>query len=46
MTNRDSRDSVPKTGEKIKHKRGASFGIGSTYYNTRFKDIPQSGLSM
>jgi hypothetical protein len=28
------------------HKRGASFGIGGTYYDTKSKEIPQSGLSV
>jgi|JI10StandDraft_1071094.scaffolds.fasta_scaffold351458_2 hypothetical protein len=28
------------------HKRGASFGIAGTYYDTKSKEIPQSGLSV
>lgn len=37
---------MPKTGDKLKHKRGASFGIGGTYYESKSKDLPQSGLSV
>ncbi len=28
------------------HKRGGSFGISGTYYDTKSKQIPQSGLSV
>lgn len=28
------------------HKRGGSFGIGGTYYDSKSREIPQSGLSV
>ena len=47
FTSRESKErQLPKTGDKLKHKRGNSFGIGSTYYENKSKDLPQSGLSV
>lgn len=37
-----------RTSEKLmkQHKRGGSFGVGSTFYDLRSKEIPQSGMSV
>ena len=48
LTGRELKDqSVPKTTEnKIKHKRGSSFGVGTTHYDSKSREIPQSGFSV
>ena len=49
FTARESREKqIPKTGDKMKmHRRGGSFGgVGSTHYDNKSKDLPQSGLSV
>lgn len=48
LTARESREKqIPRTGDKIKvHRRGGSFGVGSTNYDNKSKDLPQSGLSV
>ena len=48
LTARESKDrKLPRTSQnKMKHKRGGSFGIGSIHHDYHSKDLPQSGLSM